>query len=75
MDQAFKDMRLGRCDAAIVAGVGIILKPTMSLQFKRLNMLSPDGKLILKTKLKIRNIENKMFAYIFSSISRDVQSI
>lgn len=44
MDQAFKDMRLGRCDAAIVAGVGIILKPTMSLQFKRLNMLSPDGK-------------------------------
>lgn len=43
MDQAFKDIRMGRCDSAIVAGVGIILKPTMSLQFKRLNMLSPDG--------------------------------
>lgn len=43
MAQAFEDMRLGRCDAAIVAGAGLILKPTMSLQFKRLNMLSPDG--------------------------------
>ncbi|CRK93737.1 CLUMA_CG007265, isoform A [Clunio marinus] len=43
MDQAFRDIKSGRCDSAIVAGVGIILKPTMSLQFKRLNMLSPDG--------------------------------
>uniref|UniRef100_A0A336MQ27 Fatty acid synthase n=1 Tax=Culicoides sonorensis TaxID=179676 RepID=A0A336MQ27_CULSO len=43
MAQAFEDMRLGRCDAAIVAGAGLILKPTMSLQFKRLGMLSPDG--------------------------------
>lgn len=43
MDQAFRDIKTGRCDAAIVAGVGVILKPTMSLQFKRLNMLTPDG--------------------------------
>uniref|UniRef100_A0A1L8DZ80 Fatty acid synthase n=1 Tax=Nyssomyia neivai TaxID=330878 RepID=A0A1L8DZ80_9DIPT len=43
MAQAFEDIRAGRCDAAIVAGAGIILKPTMSLQFKRLNMLSADG--------------------------------
>lgn len=47
MDHAFRDIRSGRCDAAIVAGVGLIFKPTMSLQFKRLNMLSPDGKLLL----------------------------
>lgn len=46
MDHAFRDIKSGRCDAAIVAGVGLIFKPTMSLQFKRLNMLSPDGKLI-----------------------------
>lgn len=44
MAQAFEDMKTGKCDAAIVAGAGIILKPTMSLQFKRLNMLSPEGK-------------------------------
>lgn len=43
MDQAFADIKSGRCDSAIVAGTGVIMKPTMSLQFKRLNMLSPDG--------------------------------
>ncbi|KAG5674367.1 hypothetical protein PVAND_004341 [Polypedilum vanderplanki] len=43
MDHAFRDIKSGRTDAAIVAGVGLIFKPTMSLQFKRLNMLSPDG--------------------------------
>lgn len=53
MDQAFGDIRSGRCDSAIVAGVGILLKPTMSLQFKRLNMLSPDGKIDDRTKLFI----------------------
>lgn len=41
--QAFEDMKSGRCDSAIVAGVSVILKPTMSLQFKRLGMLSAEG--------------------------------
>ncbi|XP_037959865.1 fatty acid synthase [Teleopsis dalmanni] len=43
LEHAFSDIREGKCDSAIVAGVGVILKPTMSLQFKRLNMLSVDG--------------------------------
>nr|NP_001137778.2 fatty acid synthase 1, isoform C [Drosophila melanogaster]ACL82985.2 fatty acid synthase 1, isoform C [Drosophila melanogaster] len=43
LEQAFSDMREGKVDNALVAGAGLILKPTMSLQFKRLNMLSPDG--------------------------------
>lgn len=43
LEQAFSDMQDGKCDSAVVAGLGVILKPTMSLQFKRLNMLSPDG--------------------------------
>lgn len=43
MSTAFADMKAGHCDAAIVAGCGLILKPTMSLQFKRLNMLGKDG--------------------------------
>lgn len=51
MDQAFRDIKTGRCDAAIVAGVGLILKPTMSLQFKRLNMLSVDGEFICLTNI------------------------
>ncbi|XP_017037404.1 fatty acid synthase [Drosophila kikkawai] len=43
LEQAFSDMRQGKIDNALVAGAGLILKPTMSLQFKRLNMLSQDG--------------------------------
>lgn len=44
LEQAFSDMKRGVCDNAVVAGVGLILKPTMSLQFHRLSMLSRDGK-------------------------------
>lgn len=43
LEQAFSDIHAGKCDSALVAGVGLILKPTMSLQFKRLSMLSSDG--------------------------------
>lgn len=43
LSHAFSDMRAGRCDAAVVCGSNLILKPEMSLQFKRLNMLSDSG--------------------------------
>ena len=43
MHQAVSAMRSGQCDSAIVGGVNLVLKPTSSLQFHRLNMLSPDG--------------------------------
>ncbi|XP_054742931.1 fatty acid synthase [Anastrepha obliqua] len=43
LSQAFSDIRSGRCDAAIVCGSNLILKPEMSLQFRRLNMLSDAG--------------------------------
>ncbi|KAJ8688225.1 hypothetical protein QAD02_024020, partial [Eretmocerus hayati] len=43
MHHAIAAMRSGQCDAAIVAGVNLLLKPTQSLQFHRLGMLSPDG--------------------------------
>uniref|UniRef100_A0A0K8V335 Fatty acid synthase n=1 Tax=Bactrocera latifrons TaxID=174628 RepID=A0A0K8V335_BACLA len=43
LSHAFTDMRAGRCDAAVVCGSNLILKPEMSLQFKRLNMLSDSG--------------------------------
>lgn len=42
--QAVTAMRTGQCDAAIVGGVNLLLKPTNSLQFHRLSMLSPEGK-------------------------------
>ncbi|XP_075224694.1 fatty acid synthase-like [Lycorma delicatula] len=43
LQQAVAAMKSGQCDAAIVGGVNLLLKPTCSLQFHRLNMLSPQG--------------------------------
>ncbi|KAG5306378.1 FAS synthase, partial [Pseudoatta argentina] len=42
--QAVTAMRAGECDAAIVGGLNLVLRPEASLQFHRLNMLSQDGK-------------------------------
>lgn len=43
MHQAVSAIRSGECDAAVVAGCSLLLKPTASLEFHRLSMLSPDG--------------------------------
>ncbi|XP_063375221.1 fatty acid synthase-like [Cydia amplana] len=42
--QAVNDIKVGRCDAAIVAGVNICLDPSTSLNFFNLNMLAKDGR-------------------------------
>lgn len=42
--QAAAAMRSGHCDAAIVAGCNLCLKPANSLNFHRLSMLSADGR-------------------------------
>lgn len=44
MHQAVTSIRNGECDAAIVGGANLLLKPMGSLQFHRLNMLSVEGK-------------------------------
>lgn len=44
MHQAIAAMRAGDCDAAIVGGLNLTLKPANALQFHNLNMLSQDGK-------------------------------
>ncbi|XP_025419053.1 fatty acid synthase-like [Sipha flava] len=41
--QALHAMRTGQCDAAVVGGVNLLLRPTSSLQFHKLSMLSPRG--------------------------------
>lgn len=43
MHQAIAAIRSGECESAIVAGCNLLLKPTASLQFHKLSMLSPDG--------------------------------
>jgi len=44
MQLALDAIRQDQCDAAVVAGSNLTLAPTSSLQFLRLNMLSPQGK-------------------------------
>ncbi|XP_039308272.1 fatty acid synthase [Solenopsis invicta] len=44
LHHAASAMRAGECDAAIVGGLNLVLRPNLSLQFHRLNMLSQDGK-------------------------------
>ncbi|GAB1597533.1 fatty acid synthase-like, partial [Argonauta hians] len=43
MDQALMSIRMGLCDSALVGGTSLCLKPTTSLQFKKLNMVSEVG--------------------------------
>eukprot|EP00062_Callorhinchus_milii_P004539 gi/632943010/ref/XP_007886730.1/ PREDICTED: fatty acid synthase [Callorhinchus milii] len=43
LENAFQAIRHGQCDAAIVGGVNLLLKPNTSVQFMKLGMLSPDG--------------------------------
>ncbi|XP_049523884.1 LOW QUALITY PROTEIN: fatty acid synthase-like [Dermacentor silvarum] len=43
LNQARLAIRSGQCDAAIVGGSMISLKPTTALGFYRIGMLSPDG--------------------------------
>ncbi|XP_020494498.2 fatty acid synthase [Labrus bergylta] len=43
LENAFHAMRQGLCEAALVGGVNLLLKPNTSVQFMRLGMLSPEG--------------------------------
>ena len=43
LDHALHAIRSGQCEAAIVGGTSMCLKPQRTLQFQRLGMLSPGG--------------------------------
>lgn len=43
LENAFHAIRQGHCDAALVGGVNLLLKPNTSVQFMKLGMLSPEG--------------------------------
>ncbi|XP_063149333.1 fatty acid synthase [Candoia aspera] len=43
LDNAYKAIRSGQCESALVGGVNLILKPNTSVQFMKLGMLSPEG--------------------------------
>lgn len=43
LENAFNAIRHGHCEAALVGGVNLLLKPNTSVQFMKLGMLSPEG--------------------------------
>ncbi|KAG8446408.1 hypothetical protein GDO86_014021 [Hymenochirus boettgeri] len=43
LENAYKAIQHGQCNAAIVGGVNVLLKPNTSVQFMKLGMLSPEG--------------------------------
>ncbi|WAR25075.1 FAS-like protein [Mya arenaria] len=43
LDHALHSIRSGLCDAAVVGGSHLCLKPAIAVQFMKLGMLSPDG--------------------------------
>ncbi|NWX15444.1 FAS synthase, partial [Aegotheles bennettii] len=43
LENAYRAIRHGQCDAALVGGVNTLLKPNTSVQFMKLGMLSPAG--------------------------------
>ncbi|CAB0015645.1 unnamed protein product [Nesidiocoris tenuis] len=44
LEQGYKAIQLGHCDAAIIGGCNLCLHPYVSLQFARLGVLSRDGR-------------------------------
>ncbi|OXU23005.1 hypothetical protein TSAR_015483 [Trichomalopsis sarcophagae] len=44
MEHAYRAIRDGLCDSALVGGANLCLHPYVSLQFSRLGVLSPDGR-------------------------------
>lgn len=44
IQQAYHMLKCGMVDAVIVAGVNLVLNPHFNIMFKKLNMLSPEGK-------------------------------
>lgn len=44
VQQAYYMLKTGMVDAVIVAGVNLVLNPHFNIMFKKLNMLSADGK-------------------------------
>lgn len=44
LEAAYLGMRTNQCDQAVVGGVNICVRPATAVQFKKLNMLSPEGR-------------------------------
>ncbi|MBA2664132.1 MAG: AMP-binding protein [Bradymonadaceae bacterium] len=44
LDLGVQNLRLGRCDLALVGGVNVMLVPQMTIAFSQAGMMAPDGR-------------------------------
>jgi len=69
LSQAVQAIKSGQCDAAIVGGANLLLKPCNSLQFHRLSMLSPQGMCkAFDVTGKLNDIYNKKRHFFYNHI-------
>ncbi|XP_012270411.1 fatty acid synthase [Orussus abietinus] len=75
LHQAITAMKTGQCDAAIVGGASLLLKPTNSLQFHRLSMLSPDGMCKAFDASGNGYVRSEAFVVIYLQKARDAKRV
>ncbi|CAH0548595.1 unnamed protein product [Brassicogethes aeneus] len=75
MDNAFKAIRQGKCDAAIVCGAAADLHPNVNLQFARLGVLSKDGSCKVFDKDADGYARSEAIACVFLQRSKDAKRI
>ncbi|XP_015587765.1 fatty acid synthase [Cephus cinctus] len=68
-------IRSGKCDQAIIGGANLLLKPTTSLQFHRLSMLSKDGKCKAFDSTGNGYVRSEAVVVIFLQKSKDSKRI
>lgn len=75
LQQAFLGIKANECDQAIVGGSNICVRPATSVQFNKLNMLSPDGKCKHLDKSADGYVRSETCAVIFLQRKKNAKRI
>ncbi|RZB39148.1 ketoacyl-synt, Ketoacyl-synt C, PS-DH and/or Thiolase N domain containing protein [Asbolus verrucosus] len=75
LEHAFKAIRCGQCDSAIVGGVNILLHPGVTSEFFRLGVLSSDGRCKVFDQEADGYVRGEAVACIFLQKSKDAKKI
>jgi acyl transferase domain-containing protein len=66
LHQGIAAIQAGECDAAIIAGVNLLMNPMTSLQILGVGALAPDG------KCKVFDAAGKHAAFTFERITKTI---
>ncbi|XP_018336345.1 fatty acid synthase-like [Agrilus planipennis] len=75
LEYAYRSIREGTCDSAIVGGTNLCLHPIVSLQFARLGVLSKDGSCKSFDKNANGYVRSESIAAIFLQRAKDSRRI